>query len=40
MRRHAQRIPTAMDSTVAAATLAEETQRRAQAAAIGSRAQG
>jgi len=35
MRRHAQRIHDAMDATVAAATLAEETHRRAQVAAIG-----
>ena len=38
MRRHAQRIHTAMDATVHAATLAEETQRRAQVAATSTNA--
>ena len=35
MRRHAKRIHAAMDATVQAATEAEETQRRAQVAQIG-----
>ncbi len=38
MRRHAQRVHAAMDATAAAATLAEETQRRAAVAAIGTSA--
>lgn len=38
MRRHAQRIHAAMDATVKAATLAEQTQRRAAVAATGTAA--
>ena len=38
MRRHAQRIDTAMDTAVAAAEQAKETERRAAAAAVGTAA--
>ena len=40
MLRHAQRIHATMDATVQAATVAEETRRRAQVAAVGTAAPG